>query len=89
MSSIPPQDLSLILPGLVPLWEDAEKVLGHPAKNTWTFKSAQVLLGVQTPQLSIGAPDHIKISWLINQVTFLKAAVRFTGKAKVEGGFAH
>lgn len=38
--------LDLILPGLVPLWEDADKVLGDAAKDTWTFKSAQVSLCV-------------------------------------------
>ncbi|XP_053251263.1 HERV-H LTR-associating protein 1 [Podarcis raffonei] len=40
--------LDLILPGLVPLWEDDDKVLGDAAKDTWTFKTTKIPRWSQT-----------------------------------------
>ncbi|XP_078249219.1 HERV-H LTR-associating protein 1 [Pogona vitticeps] len=65
-------DLGLILPGLMPLWEDAEKVLGHPAKNTWTFKTTK--MPMWAPEKEKGKEILLTLHPVFLSTTSLKGA---------------
>ncbi|XP_048364163.1 HERV-H LTR-associating protein 1 [Sphaerodactylus townsendi] len=43
-----PLDLDSILPNLIPLWEEAEKVLNHTAQGAWTSKTTKMPMRAQT-----------------------------------------